>query len=140
MNSYSQLSSYFRIHDEDSDDETEAMSPLINDSSYVFGNNSKFTDISESKNFKKPYRLWYSFTINSLPNQAIQTMELISTVNLSSTIEILLKNPLHEELTLNVILEGDEVYGERAVSIPPLSTLLYQVTYSPTSAGHSKGR
>ena len=118
----------------------EPMPTHMNDSSYVFENNSKFTDISESKNFKKPYRLWYSFTINSLPNQAIQTMELTSTINLSSTIEILLKNPLHEELTLNVILEGEEVYGEPAVSIPPLSTLLYQVTYSPTSAGDFKGR
>ncbi|XP_057307230.1 cilia and flagella-associated protein 47-like isoform X2 [Hydractinia symbiolongicarpus] len=129
-----------RTIDEDSDDDADddLSSNQLPSNTLISTESSRFAELSESDHFKKPYRVWYSFLINSMPSSPEKRIEVKAPVRSTTTVELLLKNPLEVDLLLDVTIDGAEIYGEACVTISPLSSMLYQLEFAPTVVGHTK--
>jgi len=101
---------------------------------------SCLADLKLSRHFQRPYNLWYTIRVNSIPSEPVKCLEVESYVNSTATIELLLKNPQKEDLDLDVIIDGFHLYGEASVTVKPYASGVYQLRYSPIVTGKSKAR
>ena len=101
---------------------------------------SRLVHISESSNFKKPYRIWYTVNIIASPATPEKQLQITAAIHAAATVEIPIKNPLSTMLELDAIIEGDDLQGDGKVQLQPLASAIYQLQYSPTSVGEKSGR
>ena len=139
------FSFYSRIDDVDSDDEDEQLKAVNTNRDnmlhpFTSDTSSCLADLKLSRHFQRPYNLWYAIRINSIPSEPVKCLEVQSYVNSTATVELLLKNPQKEDLNLDVIIDGFNLYGEVSVTVKPYSSGVYQLRYSPIVTGKSKAR
>jgi len=137
-----------RVYDIDSDDDEEGGKNTTKESHLSQDSNnapplistecSSLQHINQSTQFRRPYKIWYSLRINSIPTEPIKCLEVQAYVFSSASIELLLKNPQNEELHLDVIIDGFHLYGEASVAVKPFSSTVYQLQYNPIVTGKSK--
>lgn len=59
----------------------------------------------------------------------------------TTTMELLLKNPLEKDLCMEVVINGsDDLHGDSKICIPPSESIVYQLNFEPTIIGQSKAR
>ncbi|XP_074483047.1 cilia and flagella-associated protein 47-like isoform X1 [Sebastes fasciatus] len=96
-------------------------------------------DRQEADKHKGCYEVHFSLEIICEPAAPIKSIQVECAAQSSVAIEIAVKNPRGEPLTLGVYLEGDELSGANWVSVLPRETLTYKATFSPSRAGKSTG-
>lgn len=106
--------------------------------SFLSAECSALADLKRSQHFQRPYKLWYSLRVNSMPTEPVKCLEVQACVASTTSLELLLKNPQKSDLNLDVIIDGFHLYGEASISVKPFSSTVYQLQYSPVVTGKSK--
>ena len=88
----------------------------------------------------KPYRFWYSVEIRASPPPPEKVLDVCCAVLSAVGVEITVCNPSEEEVVMNVIVEGQGLYGESMLVLGPKQQTLYQAKYTPTVTGMQQGR
>jgi hypothetical protein len=88
----------------------------------------------------KPYRFWYSVEIRASPPPPEKVLDVCCAVLSAVGVEITVCNPSEEEVVMNVIVEGQGLYGEPMLVLGPKQQTLYQAKYTPTVTGMQQGR
>jgi hypothetical protein len=124
---------FYRTDDSDtSDDEQDTPS---------FRSPSAYTSSEPANSDKiKPYRFWYSVEIRASPPPPEKVLDVCCAVLSAVGVEITVCNPSDEEVVMNVILEGQGVYGDPTVYLGPRQQTLYQARFTPTVIGMQQGR
>ncbi|KAM3585737.1 uncharacterized protein V6R79_025810 [Siganus canaliculatus] len=105
-----------------------------------------FLEIDDNKktnthqgNVFEPYKVYFSLEVICEPAAPIRVIDVQCVAQSSVTIEMPVRNPQGDLLTLDVFLDGDGLSGSNMVSIPPGGTLNYKATFSPGRVGKSTG-
>lgn len=136
--------SFKRVYDDSDDEENTDTDRNLNtmrssnNISFLSTECSSLADLKRSLHFKRPYKIWYSLRINSIPTEPVKHLEVKSFVSSSTSLELLLKNPQKENLNLDVIIDGFHLYGEASVTVKPYLSTVYQLQFSPVVTGKSK--
>ncbi len=120
---------YFRTDDSDTSDDEQDQSS----SAYT-------TSEPASSETVKPYRFWYSVEIRASAAPPEKVLDVCCAVLSAVGVEITVCNPSEEQVVMNVIVEGQGLYGEPVVVLGPKQQTLYQAKYAPTLIGMQQGR
>ncbi|XP_029378196.1 cilia- and flagella-associated protein 47-like isoform X2 [Echeneis naucrates] len=85
------------------------------------------------------YEVYFSVEVISEPPEPTEVIDVLCAVQSSVAIEIPVNNPQGELLMLDVYLEGDDLRGDKWISVPPQKTRTYIATFSPDRVGKSTG-
>ena len=88
----------------------------------------------------KGYRFWYSVEVRASPPPPEKVLDVSCAVLSAVGVEITVCNPSDEEVVMNVIVEGEGLYGEPMLVLGPKQQTLYQANYTPTLIGMHQGR
>ncbi|XP_069746190.1 cilia- and flagella-associated protein 47-like isoform X2 [Narcine bancroftii] len=88
---------------------------------------------------KKLYRVWFYLEINTVPASPEQCLCVTCAVQESIDVKILISNPIHESLTLDVALKGAGMTGETSLVIQPKEDISYVAKFTPSVVGESIG-
>ncbi|XP_043927775.1 cilia- and flagella-associated protein 47 [Protopterus annectens] len=88
----------------------------------------------------KVYEVWYTLTINSLPNPPERLITVNCPVQKTVEVEIPISNPTHGNLDLSVLLEGAGLAGSDSLFLNQEETCSYMAIFSPSVTGRSAGR
>ncbi|KAM9245460.1 cilia- and flagella-associated protein 47 [Leptosomus discolor] len=84
-------------------------------------------------------KVWFSLKINSIPAAPERKIDVKCRALDTISIPIPITNPADKILQLSVVLENQSLYGQKALSLRPKQTFLYQVQCSPAVVGTSDG-
>jgi hypothetical protein len=88
--------------------------------------------------------IWYTVDIEIVAPTAESVINVETAVRSAVAVEISLINPIKEELTFTVKIDGDGVFGDTIFTIPALGneddTPKYELVYSPLLPGQSQGK
>ena len=133
--------SCFRTIDSDSDEDDIPL-PDSSRSNHHSKSTIQLPNLSNKYSmFTKPYRLWYSMKITSLPSPPIKTLEVECPCHERAAVEILVENPSNEKVEFEVFIEGrDLVAGDDWIVVHAKTSGIYQVDFAPTVIGKNRGR
>ena len=105
-------------------------------------NKSILPDFGKGKcHFEKPFRIWHSLKITSLPSRPLNTLEVKCTCHSRTTIELLVENPESSKIECDVLIEGEDLIpGEETLSVQSKAAGIYHVDFAPTVIKRSRGR
>ena len=119
--------------DSDSDED-------YNCTAFMSSSSVQLASLTLLEKIKRPYRVWFKLNINAYPGKPVKTLFASCHVYSSTNIEMPLKNPLDQELCLNVIINGIGLNGKNVLTLPPLGSDFYQISFSPVTIGKQKAR
>ena len=123
-----------RTNDSDTSDE-EQDTPSLRSSSPIYTRSEP-----ASNDPVKPFRFWYSLEIRASPPPPEKVLDVRCAVLSAVGVEITVFNPSEEEVVMNIIVEGEGVYGDPVLVLGPKQQTLYQAKYAPTMIGMQEGR
>ncbi|XP_027672760.2 cilia- and flagella-associated protein 47 [Falco cherrug] len=83
--------------------------------------------------------VWFSLKINSIPAAPERMIDVKCRALDTVGIHIPITNPADKILQLSVVLENQSLTGQKALTLRPKQTFLYQVQFSPAVVGTSDG-
>ncbi len=130
-----------RTQDSDSDDDADEDDVSLPNSVMSNSNNKAPSQLPDLSTFMKPYRLWYSMRVTSLPAPPKETIKAECPAHDRVTCKVLIENPLNEKVEFEVIVEGkDLISGDDWLMVHPKAFGIYEVDFAPKSIGQHTGR
>ncbi|EWS70940.1 flagellar associated protein, putative (macronuclear) [Tetrahymena thermophila SB210] len=83
--------------------------------------------------------LWYTVVLLTASPAADKVLDLNSFIRQACTFEISISNPLDQQISFDVIINGDGLIGENIFYLGPKETKSYELIYSPLYIGKAKG-
>ncbi|KAK2527080.1 Cfap47 [Columba guinea] len=84
-------------------------------------------------------KVWFSLMINSIPAPPEREIDVKCRALSTTEIHIPITNPADKILQLSVVLENSSLCGQKALTLGPKETFLYQLKFSPAVVGTSDG-
>ncbi|XP_074785727.1 cilia- and flagella-associated protein 47 [Athene noctua] len=84
-------------------------------------------------------KVWFSLKINSMPAAPERKIDVKCRALDTMEIHIPITNPADKILQLSVVLENQSLCGQKALTLRPKETFLYQLKFSPAVVGTSYG-
>ncbi|XP_070567350.1 cilia- and flagella-associated protein 47-like [Ptychodera flava] len=88
---------------------------------------------------RQGYRVWYSVEVVSQPPPPENTLEITCAAQSAAVMEVSISNPTVNDLTFDVIVEGEGLSGSESMSLTPAQRTMYQLTYAPAVVGEFTG-
>mmetsp|Transcript_18627 Transcript_18627/g.36432 ORF Transcript_18627/g.36432 Transcript_18627/m.36432 type:complete len:3020 (+) Transcript_18627:106-9165(+) len=82
---------------------------------------------------------WVAVEVNAEPPLPESCLDIQTFVRKAAAVQISVTNPLNEELSFEIILQGDGLLGEPLMKLAPQETAMYEFVFSPLVAGAQKG-
>ncbi|XP_064926546.1 cilia- and flagella-associated protein 47 isoform X1 [Columba livia] len=82
-------------------------------------------------------KVWFSLMINSIPAPPEREIDVKCRALSTTEIHIPITNPADKILQLSVVLENPSLCGQKALTLGPKETFLYQLKFSPAAVGTS---
>ncbi|EKX37711.1 hypothetical protein GUITHDRAFT_116187 [Guillardia theta CCMP2712] len=83
--------------------------------------------------------VWFTLEVNANNPPPEQTLELRTRARTAVAADIPIVNPTPEEVTFDVLLNGEGLLGQPSVTLAPSGTTTYELIYSPLIAGGRQG-
>lgn len=83
--------------------------------------------------------IWYTVVVNTDRPAKERMIELVSTIRKATQFEIEIMNPLDEEVTYEVIIDGEYLMGNGKFEISPKSSKIYELLFIPLKVFRGKG-
>ncbi|XP_067848879.1 cilia- and flagella-associated protein 47-like [Heptranchias perlo] len=87
----------------------------------------------------KLYRVWFYLEIHTVPARPEQCLCVTCAVQDTIDVNIPISNPIHEPLTLDVVLNGAGITGDNSLVLRPNEVISYMARYTPSAVGESIG-
>ncbi|KAK3096977.1 hypothetical protein FSP39_005325 [Pinctada imbricata] len=85
------------------------------------------------------YRIWYSLEIHVKPSPPERIMAVECACHRKAILEVIVRNPTPNDITLDVTIEGRNLTGEPYISLKAGEKSIYTLTYAPAVCGKQRG-
>eukprot|EP00736_Rhodelphis_marinus_P012698 Rmarinus@m.1878 len=82
---------------------------------------------------------WYTLELEVSPPPPEKTLKLDSAIRRAVAVDISVANPLEQEVTFDVYVEGHGLMGDSSLTLGRLERTKYELVYAPLLAGHHEG-
>ncbi|KAL4498636.1 hypothetical protein ABPG72_019754 [Tetrahymena utriculariae] len=83
--------------------------------------------------------LWYTVLLNTESPKPDKCIEMSTQVRQAATFSIEIKNPLNQDATFEVMINGEGLIGDTLFNLPAKSEGNYELIYSPLIVGRQRG-
>lgn len=85
------------------------------------------------------YRVWYSLEIHVKPSPPERIMAVECCCQKKAVLEVIVRNPTPEDITLEVTIEGRDLKGKDSITLKAGEKDVYTLTYAPAVVGKHRG-
>lgn len=83
--------------------------------------------------------IWFTVEIVADNPPSERTVELQTKPRSAVAADITIVNPLNSEITFDVIMQGEGLFGPSSITLAPRETAIYELIYSPLLVGFCRG-
>ncbi|XP_033113331.1 cilia- and flagella-associated protein 47-like isoform X2 [Anneissia japonica] len=88
---------------------------------------------------RKGYRIWYSIEVQSSKPPPEKTISINCSAQSAAVMEVDIINPTAQDLTFDVLIEGEGLRGDAEIYLTAGQKKLYQLVFSPAVIGKTQG-
>jgi len=96
--------------------------------------NGSISFVAPNKQF-----IWFTLEIEAENPPSERTVELETKPRSAVAADITIVNPLDSDITFDVIMNGEGLFGAPSITLAPHETAVYELIYSPLLVGFRKG-